>query len=778
MDIYDYFGSYDNYFWQWEEGAHILSIPGGSTIAYKEMLVQHMVLLSERGLPPFGSLLLIYIATNQTVDDSITRIETILEQELKKWPNTEQNLGDLSKVTSFLRMISRLPENFRKGDKRLLLLQTLFTDPHNGYSPGKTGDVIYRLKESIYSSEKMCSKEKFSTVAFHRDFSCILIMSKRFPDNEFIMKQITAVPELKEPVQLPDETTPFSRDFVNELIDNDKTFHVGSLIKRIWSGLNIPFHHSLPSEQPLGGFSDLTNKGEFDKLLVSEFANDDIIFLSRLANNEALFINREVPPVSDKTERILLMDVSLKNWGTPKLLAFAISMAIAKHPKTNIPCSAFALGTGYYPLHFSNIEELIGSLQFVDGSIDCGAGLEQFFKEYRNPRQLELIFISTAEAMLAPQLNRVISDHYSLFRYWITTTAEGGITLYKNQQNKRKKIQEMLLPLEELWKKEGKPMPANDEPYGSAPLLFPVPPGIRASLPLASGPVYLVTKEYQLLCSYNEKNKPAKGLMSVHAGIQHGQAEYEIGESATEGMLFLSFRVNTREIMICNLETQEKKFVTFTEWRSSSFPKIFFHEDKFWFITHRFKWSIEYGPEIRITRYADRNDELNAAYKKRQEEIARASRDLYGQGSVLKNLNSVFINSAGNLVLNKHELRINEHGVIKLGNDGFKLRNNPIKTEELKAHASPSGNEFVFSENSRVLVDPAGMITLISSEPSLPRVYIPSLLDASLGVGTDTEFAGNVYFLPVHSHLKIMKPADFYHSYIYGFLKHIHLYGA
>jgi hypothetical protein len=769
MDFYNYYKSYDNYFWQWEEGAQILSIPGGSTIAYKEMLVEHLGMLSERGLPPFGSLLLIYIATNDTVDDSIARIEAILEPELKKHQHTEGNLNDLKEVAAFLRMLSGLPENFRKGDKRLLLLQTLFTDPHNGFSPSKIGDTVYRLKERIYSPEKLCTKEKFNATAFHRDLSCILVMSKRFPGNDFIMQQIAAVPEIKEPVQIPDETTPFSRDFVNELIENDKTFHVGSLIKRIWSGLNIPFHHSLPSEQPLGGFSDLTNKGEFDKLLVSEFANDDIIFLSRLANNEALFINREVPPVSDKTERILLIDVSLKNWGTPKLLAFAISMAIAKHPKTNIPCSAFALGTSYYPLDFKNIEELISSLQFADGSIDCGPGLEQFFNEYRNPRQLELIFISTAEAMLAPQLNRVISDHYSMFRYWITTTADGGISLYKNQQNKRKKIQDMLLPLDELWKKEGKPMPANDEHYGGTPLLFPVPPGIRSALPLSSGAVYLVTKEYHLLRTYDEKNASAKGLMSVQAGVPHGQAEYEIGESGTEGVLFLSFAVNTREIVIFNLETKEKKFATFTQWRSSTFPRIFFHEDKFWFITHRFKWCIEYGPEIRM--HEERNDELNQVYKQRQDEIVKAGRNLFAQGSVLKNLNSVFINTTGNLVFNKHELRLNEHGIIKLGNNVF-------KTEVMKALASSSGNEFIFNENSRVLIDPAGMITLVSSDPSLRPVYIPSVLDASLGVATDDEFTGNVYYLSDQSGLKIIKATDFYRDHIDAFIKQVQLHGA
>ena len=110
------------------------------------------------------------------------------------------------------------------------------------------------------------------------------------------MASITELPQIVELEQPAITENNTQKDYIDELIDNPKTFHSGSLVRRIWSGLNIPFQSVLPSKQPLGGISDLTNKGDFDKLLISEFANDDLVFLSRIANNEALYIQREIPP--------------------------------------------------------------------------------------------------------------------------------------------------------------------------------------------------------------------------------------------------------------------------------------------------------------------------------------------------------------------------------------------------------------------------------------------------------------------------------------------------
>jgi len=39
MDFYTYFKSYEDYFWQWEDSTEVIAIPEGSTIAYKQLVI-------------------------------------------------------------------------------------------------------------------------------------------------------------------------------------------------------------------------------------------------------------------------------------------------------------------------------------------------------------------------------------------------------------------------------------------------------------------------------------------------------------------------------------------------------------------------------------------------------------------------------------------------------------------------------------------------------------------------------------------------------------------
>jgi hypothetical protein len=148
----------------------------------------------------------------------------------------------------------------------------------------------------------------------YRDLK-ILNKNEQFPTVQSIidaMKGFIEEPELDDEVIEEETTVDTDKDFIRELIEEPKTFQVGSLIKRIWSGLKIPMRHLSPGEQPIGGISDMTNKGDFNRMLLSEFANEDEVFMNRVANNEALYIQREIPPEENIFERIILIDTSLE----------------------------------------------------------------------------------------------------------------------------------------------------------------------------------------------------------------------------------------------------------------------------------------------------------------------------------------------------------------------------------------------------------------------------------------------------------------------------------
>ncbi len=79
MNVIDYFQAPINYFWQWEEGGEVIVVTGGSTIGYRGHIANLLNSIAPLGLPSFGSFLLVMVATNDTLDDSLQYIKDILK---------------------------------------------------------------------------------------------------------------------------------------------------------------------------------------------------------------------------------------------------------------------------------------------------------------------------------------------------------------------------------------------------------------------------------------------------------------------------------------------------------------------------------------------------------------------------------------------------------------------------------------------------------------------------------------------------------------------------
>ncbi len=726
--------SYKSYFWRWEDHTEVLAIPNGSTIVYRDFVLQALEHLSEQGLPPFGALLLATIATNHSMGEDLKQVEeamtSAIHDAIHSSPQNHVDYVPLKDALVFLKILAQLPPAYTQGNKRLQLFQVLFENCHNLVSNVKAKKLAGSIKHTLAHHkgsfiDVLERQETFIIGTYKKDFRCIGLLIKKFPDTESIIASMAAVVPLPEvEIELPEQaaTGKSSEEFLDELTSNSKTFQIGSLVKHIWSGLNIQLHNLLPSEQPLGGVSDLANKGNFDKLLISEFANDDLVFLSRLANNEALYLHRETPPTTDKLERVLLLDVSLKSWGTPKLLAFSALIAIAKHPKTDIACTAFAVSDTYQRLHFDTVDEVIESVNKVEGVLNPAKGLAQFFQEYNSGKKTEVLFISSPDTLKHPEVQKVISDFQSGFKYWITTSQEGTLEFYKNQHNSKKLVHKMHLPLEELWKR---PVVASTQPvineghHAAVPLLFPYTANYKKFL--SSGDDYfLVTPEKKLLYFYGLNSTPAqKGLELWLENLPSGVSSYEIGPDENGDYIFLCFKNNTREITLHNLTTNEKEVLYFNDWQSSTFPEFFFYQGAFYYVTISHYWKIEQFPKWQLVKHTNSGMELNQAYTDRQEQLKKAVNAFQPISlSVLKNLSEVYINQNRNLVFNKHALQLNDHGIIQL-----KTTAESNREAIIEAQPTTTDNEFVFPNGCTVTLNRSGVFILTSSESEEEELY-------------------------------------------------------
>lgn len=797
MNLQDYFQSYDNYFWEWdnqiltaESVFESLSITDGKTIAYEQYAIEILDYLSGESIPPFGALLLAIIATNPDPKLSLDNIFSQIETTFKS--SQETSFEWLKTPREFLDTLSSVPRQYKQEGKRKQLFQAIFSGCHNRISSENAAIILKEYRDHKHHLLRCAEKLPASFANFQKDFRTLSLLNSKFPDVQTLISKIGDLPEMPE---LDDDVaqntqSPQKPDFIRELSEDPRTFPVGSLIKRVWSGLNIPLHHFESGTQPLGGVSDLTNKGDFHKLLISEFANDDDVFMSRLANNEALYIEREVPPEADKFTRIILLDMSLNSWGTPKILAHAAALAIATHPKTDIECRIFVIGESYKEVLYNTLDGVIDGLDILSPKLDASQGLRAFMETHTIGGNPEIFIISPDRAMRRPAMQKVLSDYYDVITYIIEPDFAGNINFFRIRNRSRKFVQHIYLPLEELWKNKPKeknsksrhiqPVYNNIPDY---PILYPLSRNTIARL-FFDNEIYLLTSRRSL---YRTRIiKPNEGTNDTSA-TQYRGAELllenlsvksgGIHALGTEGdhFILISFYNQERIISFLNLNTSEYVKIRFEVKPHNSY-KIFNQlvdgKQEFYLFNPVLKeyYSIKKsGDKLIAEDVAPGSIEAYNAFVENQVTLSQ-----YQPGSsVLQSYMPVSIDNENRLLLNRHQLRVNTNQ----HNNQYSITINVQKATKavVSARYSKEMNKFIFPDGSEVIREKRGILTLVSSNPEIPQIYVPASINYSLGLAAGGYFTGNEYFYKKgpQNELHKMSVGDFDNKFLQPFIKTI-----
>ncbi|MTH15534.1 ribosomal protein L7/L12 [Flavobacterium sp. LC2016-01] len=848
MEFQRYFQSFTDYFWEWENQIfspdsvfETITIPNGQTIGYEKFVFEILEALSDTNFPPFGTLLLAITATNHDSEETIDRIQNWAQDKeiIKSFPI--EHSFRLGASIGFMRQLSALPDEYKMGEKRLKMFQTIFDGCHNRISSEKAKKILDEYKDYRHHLVRAGVKDPFNDANFIKDFRTLALLKKRFPTVQSILYAMEDNPhedlkdKLKEEI-LEEENLSDTATFVEQLINDDRTFHVGSLIKRLWSGLHIPLHHNHPSEQPLGGISDLTNKGDFDKLVISEFAYDDDVFMSRIANNEALYIQREVPPEADKFERILIIDSSLKNWGNPKILSFASAIAIARHPKTDIKCRVFIAGQDFKEVPLDNVHDVIQALSELSGKLDCSQGLESFFRQNKISSKNQEVFLFSAEDSLKlASMKNVISTYYTEIKYVFETEME-GIKVYKNQNKGRKMLQHIIMPLDELWKKEKGDLPRrnySETDLDNIPLLFPVERSYQNIFYYGSD-FYTYLNGNLFWFVSNEFNK---GFKKVASNLPFDKGEFAIKTNG-KGERFLLCYVSdsTPKISIYNIDKQElKSNAVSNEDFNDLKVNVFGHKSEFYLTDGASYWRVDDDLIKMKSEFSNLINDAFSTYSIKQNSFVRDFMNSKFKYSVIKKLkgmsivnNHIEINGFNFTHLefsktsyyNPNDLRQetirfdekvnlilkNKGGastidlvhIIKQNTDkslvecksvvddelGIILNNvTRQEAENLKRIIERASAvcyiETLFFESpdgSRV-TNKDGILIFESGKEEIPKFYIPFIANGRTIMASESEYSGNDYFI-TDSFLENIKEKDFLEKYVDPFIQNVRQHGT
>jgi MoxR-vWA-beta-propeller ternary system domain bpX0/MoxR-vWA-beta-propeller ternary system domain bpX1 len=773
MSSTGYFQACAPYFWQWEERGSVVAIPGGNTVAYSGLLGEIIEKLAPQGLPPFGSLLLAMIATNPDAEQSIALVSKLISEV-----GESRVESDLQEATEFLNTLRNLPPKYKQANNRMLVFSTIFENCHNSVSVSGVA-ILAELKSLVGPVVVQRPDVKAALRAFNRDFRTLSLLQNKFPTPESIIAAIASLPQVKEEILLeqtpsPDPIPSKEKDFVDQLAEDPKTFPVGSLVRWLWGGLNIPVHSTLPSQQPLGGISDLTNKGDFDKLLISEFAYDDITFLSRLANNEALYIHREIPPANNDLQRLIVIDSTLKTWGNPRTIAFAVAVAISRHPKTDISCRTFVAGkSAYTETPIENIDQVVAAMQLVDGGLHAAGGLAKFLEDHSNDSKNEVILVTEHSTLKQSALLKLLHENDRNIRYQVLTDTLGNVDVYRRQGSTKTHLQHLQIPLAKLWEKAPTPKASaidrREMFAASYPLLLRAEGSIRTLILASDGEWFQVNTTRSLLKLHRKSDRIGKGWEMIYRELPFKTDICEIGV-VDDQYILLMFNVNEREIFLLNLQTGENRITGFKPfWRSTSWPSFIFVKDRFSFNSGSEQWDIFPDGSLVQAKVG-----TLLFIEEQRHRSKRKAPDYKGTFHLLKNINSVAITETGQLMFNVHSLKL-------LGNEEhLKLIPSHDKPSAIVATYDKSANVFAFPDGSFVEVDRVGMITLRSSERIIPTIFIPSVIDSALGVATKKHFAGNQYYYKGAdvSELNVIAIGEFYQKYISRFINTIINHGS
>lgn len=791
MELKVYFQSYQNYFWEWKTDEDIpgdagyneynlLAVPGVGAIAYRPYVMEMLKELQPQGWPVFGVLLMVLYA----MQDGYTDFAGPLGRTANFY-NEENFDFDTEGAVEFLEKIKSLPKVYKQGQNRIVLLQTIFSHGSK-IAPLHAEAALNRYYKRPYEIAKSAEKKQADASILYRDLK-ILNKNKQFPTVQSIidaMKGFIEEPEVDDEVIEEETTVDTDKDFIRDLIEEPKTFQVGSLIKRIWSGLKIPMRHLSPGEQPIGGISDMTNKGDFNRMLLSEFANEDDVFMNRVANNEALYIQREIPPEENIFERIILIDTSLRNWGTPKVLAFASAIAVIKHPKAHSECKVIALGQAAVPMSLDNVEEVVENLNQVSPALEVSEALEKFFNEEHTEKDIEVFFITHQENMADEKIQKVVHENRDRLKFLVTTASDGEINFYKHDKGARKHIQKIKLPLRELWanppKQKQKVSHFNGKKTNlplNYPILFPTPVNKVAQF-LYEGEFFILSSKKQLLKTYLSDNyydrhsydyyKTFHGCEVLFENISiKPSGQFALAKNRQQHFILCQYQPGKKLISKLNLNTKEYSEQNLTGMNIPNSYELIYFGKNFYMHQHAnpLLYKINIEGNLSVETISGKDKEIDKNHTKVETEVAKLNQSGL---KMISNFNRIGINTDKDLVISGNRLYSSEENRLDFSKN----------KQEIKVFAEQNKNKFTFPDGSEIIADSRGILRLASSNKSIEEFFIPSTLGGLLSLATYTEFGGSEYYLPEHSLLKVKTMDEMRDRFLKAFIEQILDYGA
>ena len=768
----NYFSSPKLYFWRWAEGGEVIESRNGSTICYRAELMDILNDLAPHGLPPLGSVLLVLQACQESWKNPSNPDRSILTDVIhylkNGFPNHKNNdfAEHVNGVHHFMDIISKLPDKLKKGKARKHLIQEVFKYGQPRILVPQVNGLLQDFESGVFDRAIFNQFKVLTPEYFQYELQKLILAFAKFPDEDVLeMQVLTGLGDAPKSAELEiPKTDSEERILLQQLKEDERTIGIARLCERLMAGLNIPMHSKGVSDQPFGGISDITNRGDFDKLLLSELAYDDTTLMVRLANNEAMYLRREEIPKNINRERVILIDSTIKMWGVPRTFAISAALACAIQDKQISEISSYTLGgKDFEDIDLTSKKGVIKSLQQLDAHLHCGNGLLNFFEKNPSKEQVENIFITDEDSFENDAFKLIFSKIKKSLRFLVTISRAGEMHFFEYNNGQRKRLSTTRYDLDDLLFRREKVKRENDTTLpsiyqeGTMPMYFPTL-GIR----LSKKNTYYHSEYGVISLSLDNRllRWPSPGVGAI-----------ELLENLEDTNYCGGFNVDEYNCLHIMAWTKHKSVKMYTF--ANGTYEVFDYSNEAKNIQNVI---FNYGYFLLMANNSIVVNSKNGAivsqenksfpWKEKSYEFNLLKKHINPGYTAIKKAKSVAVNTSGDLIINGY--------VLTVENDVFKFLPNK-KTVQAGSFARFAKDEDAnfhqtsWTDGSRVILDSKGMIHLKSSDSNIPEITIPFVTNYPTAAwASDGTIAGKDYFLK-NANQKI-KAYIFYHKFIKRFI--------
>ncbi|WP_440133370.1 hypothetical protein [Chitinophaga sancti] len=762
-----YFKSAHDYFWHWADGGEVIEWRDGTTLIYRSSLMEVLAELKDC-FPPLGALLLLLTAKKDP--HRTQRILTDIFRELNI--NYQQDHPWILEAFHLLQILGSLPDRSWLGGKKTHLLQTLCSAVAPSVSSEIAGNILDNFNSGRLDSN-ILAPVPLSKFIVEVDLQYLAAIYKAIGSrDELLMKLQTGVSELPKPlpVVIPE---PPQTDLLSELESDPATTGFTRLTRQMIAALHIPMHAHGSSDQLFGGVSDISNRGNFDRLLLSELAHDELSLMVRLANNEALYLRREQLPSDYQPERFLLVDTSIKMWGTPRLLAMAAALACSlQNKKGEMPAYALT-GYDYTPLQLGTKAGVSSALELLSPELNSAAGLTAFAKNVLQKQQQEFFLITDEQLFHTASFQEAFALIRKCNGYLILVNRAGKVQLFHYTKGHRHLLNHAVYDLDSIL---------------TTTNILPAAHGLPAFLHQQEAPLYFPFSSMQLhYYYYNAGVFGGVAITEDHRllywkSVANGAKEISNDLPKSNAYAFGHSEQGTIYVLLNHKEALHLYYLNTSIGTCShhvinlvlkGMVKVIYDDKNFYITDERESYRLPVDT-LQIQpgqRYTGTKDPMaRAEHLRILKKIINCGYNMY------KQVKSIKVSPSGRLAINHMELR---HHTNKLSFESWTTVNNIVPNLNGQESTIPGTQiritRYVLTNSVEAWMDSRGLLHLRSQDPNVREITLVMIQNKPTACwAADGACCGYQYFTG-EKNAGLIPAHTFYESYIQPYIDHLKL---